>query len=1010
MAAFTRPFDPGAVSRALPDLRVALPDPGRQLADPLIRPGVARYAGRTLILLHVTAGGTFALVSPAQAAAREVTLEPGTLPGITSLLEISPLPFAISPVLRALRPGAPTFYIGAPGLTFPENDGLMENAAPLGSVTEAFVGVLFQDSVTMAPWAWIELIRAALETSGDTDGADDWGTLTSLYSGVRGLRVLDHAGNLLDGATFDIRIRRADSTFEGPYTRTTGPDGDLEEAVVAAPLPRAAGMQPSLFGGSAEQTELRWVSSAPIDGTPFLVHALYETGLSSPPSQGALLLPAGTERAHLQVLELDRWFAGFRNGTSPQLARFRENSRLEPLIDGTEAFRRLADDLIACAAPGCGAHFTSLIFKDFPLNPRALDANGDPVDTRLTALTQRIVDAGGGARFLPHKWVNLSENPDTEAKVIAVLVLVLATNLLLLASMRGLVRTSTAGYIVVLGGEVLLLTAIIAFLDVSELLEEKVEPSRDIVPLLNAIESNIAIWAFHPVRSRDNPLRVPLPFDLETYLDKFGFWHQKLQLVKRPAAAGTGEEFVAYVGGIDVNPNRIDTPGHQGSGSYHDIQARVTGPGAADVFLSFDERWAFHRADPDHPVQGATPGPAFAPPDPAAIANQPARHIVHVGRTYFLSHPDDRPNPLPFAREGDTSIYDTMVRAIRSAKEYIYVEDQYFTPNDSDPDDPADSYFDALLAASQTCKRLVIVVPTETDQVFGDQRRRNLFARLRAPTAWGDRVLVGTPLRRHLLADPGRIAHEGRCYLMKAIGMPGISGFDTVVLGPAARVPESFPYWLWIDGELMLTAGLPFPTTEMGMPCRAVDVLRGAVGTDPRWGASPRPHQLFAPATMAQQKGIFVHAKVTMIDDTYITIGSANINRRGFFYDGELNVFAVPEQLRAAPENPARAMRTALWAEQLGLAPSMGPALLGDPIAAFELFRRSRFEGNRFTPFEALDLKPYLDVPVGDGLIINLLAATIIGWTASHVELLWNDVLDPTSFSDEHPVPGPLTT
>src|SRR5262245_32358756 len=194
MAAFTRPFDPNVVTRQEPDLLLALPDPARQLADPLIRPGVARYAGRTLILLHVTAGGTFAIVSPAQAAVREITLEPGMLPGITQLLEISPLPFAISPVLRALRPGAPTFYIGSPGITPLENDDRLENAAALGSVSEAFVGVMFQDSVTMAPWAWIELIRAALETSGDADGADDWGTLADLYTDVRGLRVLDHAG------------------------------------------------------------------------------------------------------------------------------------------------------------------------------------------------------------------------------------------------------------------------------------------------------------------------------------------------------------------------------------------------------------------------------------------------------------------------------------------------------------------------------------------------------------------------------------------------------------------------------------------------------------------------------------------------------------------------------------------------------------------------------------------------------------------------------------------------
>ncbi len=61
-----------------------------------------------------------------------------------------------------------------------------------------------------------------------------------------------------------------------------------------------------------------------------------------------------------------------------------------------------------------------------------------------------------------------------------------------------------------------------------------------------------------------------------------------------------------------------------------------------------------------------------------------------------------------------------------------------------------------------------------------------------------------------------------------------------------------------------------------------------------------------------------------MVDDVFVGIGSCNTNRRGFFHDGEITAFAVPEQLKAARENPALNLRTALWAEHLGIPPAMG--------------------------------------------------------------------------------------
>jgi hypothetical protein len=149
-----------------------------------------------------------------------------------------------------------------------------------------------------------------------------------------------------------------------------------------------------------------------------------------------------------------------------------------------------------------------------------------------------------------------------------------------------------------------------------------------------------------------------------------------------------------------------------------------------------------------------------------------------------------------------------------------------------------------------------------------------------------------------------------------------------------------------------------------------------------------------------------------MIDDLFVSIGSANLNRRGFFHDGELNVFAIPEELRAARDNPARAVRTALMAEQLGLPPVMA-SLLGNATSAFDLFLRSRFV-TRAVSYSAVDIRPDIGVDDFDllpGSVLQTLKAQagLIGIATLEQMLtdIWNVVIDPTSFVDPNPQPGP---
>ncbi len=59
-------------------------------------------------------------------------------------------------------------------------------------------------------------------------------------------------------------------------------------------------------------------------------------------------------------------------------------------------------------------------------------------------------------------------------------------------------------------------------------------------------------------------------------------------------------------------------------------------------------------------------------------------------------------------------------------------------------------------------------------------------------------------------------------------------------------------------------------------------------------------------------RAIYVHAKVAIIDDEWLAVGSANLNNRGLVTDGEMNAVVNSPSL-------ARRTRVALWAEHLGI-------------------------------------------------------------------------------------------
>jgi phosphatidylserine/phosphatidylglycerophosphate/cardiolipin synthase-like enzyme len=90
---------------------------------------------------------------------------------------------------------------------------------------------------------------------------------------------------------------------------------------------------------------------------------------------------------------------------------------------------------------------------------------------------------------------------------------------------------------------------------------------------------------------------------------------------------------------------------------------------------------------------------------------------------------------------------------------------------------------------------------------------------------------------------------------------------------------------------------------------------------------------------------LYVHAKVGIVDDRWLTVGSANLNAHSLFNDTEMNVCSDHPEL-------ARGTRLRLWAEHLDTDPEViaGRSVtavvdeLWRPIAAEQLRRREAGE------------------------------------------------------------------
>ncbi len=917
--------------------------------------------------------------------------------GSTTVIELEPLLVSNPDLAKKITAGFPTIYIAVPatGLTF--TDGLYDAGFSLGLYSSFSIGIQFSDRVEREISHAADLILAALQ---DLVNTDSWRSFCEAIRSLAGILFLDANGSAFKT---NQRLRfvsgAADEQFD--FFPGTTQLSDI--------FNNRTGTLSLVSPDTDPVTNQLWVN------TDKNGNAVISAGSTEVSADTRIILFA----------QITQWMAPqSRTDFLHPIPRFTWHNKITTFINGPDYYNDLFPELNNAASTDgkfflCGYS----IFQD-----DKLVTSEDDIPKTLLEATKKIVDNGGQCYYLPLQLFQLKHNGDAiqpqQVLIVATLVTLLIADigiiLFLSDKQKGnKVTTPIIASLVFAGAAAAMLLA--KQIIESDFVLDKLRnlaSSADDLAYENGAGKSRRIWAIHPATWEDNSFQgntsgfpaLDLAKDL---LPGVNAYHQKIAVVKK------ADGWVAYCGGIDLNPNRMDDARHLAIGPYHDVHARVDGPAVRALAITIMDRWNDEAPD-DTVAMGDADLPAVTP-----LAN--GHDIVQVARTNYQPNPTtggDR--AFDYALTGDRTILDTLLASIRSAKEYIYIEDQYFTPTPE--------YQQALIdALDNGLKSLIVVMPSEPQQFYSESVRNSLVERLLAyNTADNTRVRIGYARRRYLLPSTQSMVMTGR--LMLGIDVAEDDAF--IWLGPVSRV-ASFPFWVSVSGEIMLVTG----KTPTGTGESDINTIPGADHTyktydkynvergtptnffDEQVGCKKRKHKAGTPVTIVSFDGIYVHAKCMMIDDIFASIGSANMNRRGYHSDAEANIFFIPDGLRfkatladgTRRENPVAALRKKSWSEFLDIPNTMGQTLLDDPVAASKLFDRDSSTGCRFIPLKAIStqVKSYAN-KVGDitistdsfhvmDTIKDVLSALAIGTEILNFDEIFFYVTDPSSYSENPP-------
>jgi cardiolipin synthase A/B len=180
--------------------------------------------------------------------------------------------------------------------------------------------------------------------------------------------------------------------------------------------------------------------------------------------------------------------------------------------------------------------------------------------------------------------------------------------------------------------------------------------------------------------------------------------HQKSWLID----AGQQTE-TAFVGGININPRAMVSPGHAGGGGIHDAYVELSGPSATDVHHNFVQRWneASERAAQDGVWAHDGDDELAFPEHPSKAKGEALVQIqrnVHAG-LYRRSHPSPGAEAFDIAK-GEATIREQYLAAIRYARRSVYIENQALS---------VQAIVDAIGGALHRGVQVVMLLPAEPE-------------------------------------------------------------------------------------------------------------------------------------------------------------------------------------------------------------------------------------------------------------------------------------------------------
>ncbi|KAI5060239.1 hypothetical protein GOP47_0024659 [Adiantum capillus-veneris] len=392
--------------------------------------------------------------------------------------------------------------------------------------------------------------------------------------------------------------------------------------------------------------------------------------------------------------------------------------------------------------------------------------------------------------------------------------------------------------------------------------------------------------------------------------------HQKTIVVDvATSAANTGQrKLVSFLGGIDLCDGRYDNQNHSLFGTlgtvhkedfhqtnfegaslkqggprepWHDVHARIEGPAAWDVHCNFEQRWR-RQANKRHLLSLKTI-PELWPPSEIIQDDNPESWNAQIFRSIDEGAVDGFPKKPDIAAQMglvtgkeniiDRSIQDAYICAIRQAKHFIYMENQYFLGSSASWSSHQDAGAIQLIPMELTLK---------------------IISKIEA----GERFAV---------------------YVVIPMWPEGV---------PESAAVQEILYWQRLTMEMMYKRiaaalkknhidGIAQPTDYLNFFC-----LGNREAPNPReYQPSETPKsEDYRNAQEHRRFMIYVHAKTMIVDDEYIIVGSANCNQRSMdgARDSEIAVGAyqphhvMEGSLNARPQGQVYGFRMSLWYEHTG--------------------------------------------------------------------------------------------